>query len=80
MKVSLKMRKRERRKKNNLPPEEEGYEIVEEYHPTLETGKFALLSCVPRSHTLRVKGNIQGQKVMTLVDGGATHNFIDETL
>ena len=35
---------------------------------------------MPRFHTLRLKGNIQGQKVMVLVDGGATHNFIDAAL
>ena len=35
---------------------------------------------MPRFHTLRFKGNIQGQKVTVLVDGGATHNFIDATL
>ena len=31
---------------------------------------------MPIFHTLRIKGNIQGQKVMVLVDGGSTHNFI----
>ena len=35
---------------------------------------------MPRFHTLRLKGNIQGQKVTILVDGGATHNFIYATL
>ena len=29
---------------------------------------------------MRLKGNIQGQKVTVLVDGGATQNFIDAAL
>ena len=29
---------------------------------------------------MRIKGNIQGQKVTIIVDGGATHNFIDAAL
>ena len=43
-------------------------------------GKIAALSGVPRFHTLRLKGNIQGKRVTVLVDDGATHNFIDATL
>jgi hypothetical protein len=35
---------------------------------------------VPRYNTLRLKGLIQGQCMTTLVDGGATHNFIDANL
>ena len=35
---------------------------------------------VPRFHTLRLKGSIQGQKVTVLVDGGATPNFIAANL
>ena len=31
---------------------------------------------MPRFHTLRLKGSIQGQNVIVLVDGGATHKFI----
>ena len=53
-----------------------GYQTVEEEEPTPDTGKIAALSGVPRLHTLRLKGSIQGQKVVVLVDGGATHNFI----
>lgn len=30
--------------------------------------------------TLKVKGSIQGCKVVVLIDGGATHNLIDENL
>ena len=33
-----------------------------------------------RFHTLRLKGNIQGQKVTVVFDGGSNHNFIDTTL
>ena len=44
------------------------------------TGKIAILSGVLRFHSLRLKDKIQGQKVMVLVDCGATHNFIDATV
>ena len=35
---------------------------------------------LPRFHTLRLKGNIQGHKVMVIVDGGANKKFIDASL
>ena len=43
---------------------------------TLE-GFIATLSGVPRFHTLKVKGVVQGHRVGVLIDGGETHNFID---
>ena len=43
---------------------------------TLE-GVIATLSGVCRFHTLRVGGVVHGHRVGVLVDGGATHNFID---
>jgi predicted aspartyl protease len=43
-------------------------------------GTIATLSGVPRYNTLRLKGIVQGQRVTALVDGGATHNFIDASL
>ena len=63
-----------------IAAEYEGYETTKEEHPTLDIGKIAELPGVPRFHTLRLKGSIQGQKVTVLVDGGATHNFIDAIL
>ena len=42
---------------------------------TIET-----LSRVPRYNTLRLKGLIQRKHMTMLVDGGATHNFIDASL
>jgi hypothetical protein len=41
---------------------------------------IATLSGVPRYYTFRIRGILQGQRVTTLIDGGATHNFIDATL
>jgi hypothetical protein len=38
------------------------------------------LSSVPRYDTLRIRGIIQGQWEITIIDGGATHNFIDVSL
>jgi hypothetical protein len=37
---------------------------------------IATLSGVPRYYTFKIKGVFQGQGVTTLIDGGATHNFI----
>jgi hypothetical protein len=30
--------------------------------------------------TLSIRGTIQGKWAITLIDGGATHNFIDDSL
>ena len=38
---------------------------------------MAVLSTVPRYHTIRCKGVVLGQRALVLVDGGATHNLID---
>ena len=35
------------------------------------------MSGVPRFHTLQVRGVVQGHRIGVLIDGGATHNFID---
>jgi hypothetical protein len=43
-------------------------------------GVIATLSGVPRYDTLCIRGIIQGQWEITLIDGGATHNFIDASL
>ena len=40
-------------------------------------GVIATLSGVPRFHTLRVRGVVQGHRVGVLIDGGVTHNFIN---
>jgi hypothetical protein len=54
----------------------------EETKPRREVkgGTITTLSEVPRYNTLRLKGLVQGQRMTTLVDGGATHNFIDVSL
>jgi hypothetical protein len=31
-------------------------------------------------YTFRIRGIMQGQRVTMLINGGATHNFIDSTL
>jgi hypothetical protein len=43
-------------------------------------GVIATLSSVLRYDTLRIRGTIQGQWAIALIDGGATHNFIDTSL
>jgi hypothetical protein len=41
---------------------------------------LASISGVPKYNTFRMRGVLQGQKVSVLIDGGASHNFIDSTL
>jgi hypothetical protein len=41
---------------------------------------IATLSGVPRHDTLRIRWIIQGQWEISLIDGGATHNFIYASL
>jgi hypothetical protein len=41
---------------------------------------IATLSGVPKYYTFRIRGILQGKRVTTLIDGGATHNFIDVAL
>jgi hypothetical protein len=43
----------------------------------LVNGVIATLSGVRRYDTLKIRGIVQGQRAIALVDVGATHNFID---
>ena len=57
------------------------YETVEEEeHPPQTSNKIVVLNGVPCFHTLKPKGVLQGQRITILVDGGATHKFIDAAL
>ena len=60
-------------------------EAVEEESPghdmtTEEKAMLASISGVPKYNTFRMRGLLQGQKVSVLIDGGASHNFIDSSL
>jgi hypothetical protein len=46
----------------------------------MKGGTIETLSGVPKFNTIKLKGLVQGKHITTLVDGGATHNFIDATL
>jgi hypothetical protein len=46
----------------------------------VKRGTIATLSGVPRYNSLRLKGLVQGHRMIALVDGGATDNFIDASL
>ena len=56
-------------------------EVVTEQDSTTE-GKATLasISGVPKFNTFRMRRVFQGQKVSVLIDGGASHNFIDSGL
>jgi hypothetical protein len=41
---------------------------------------LASINGVPKFNTFRMRGVLQGQKVSILIDGGASHNFIDSSL
>jgi hypothetical protein len=45
-----------------------------------EKAALASISGVPKYNTFSMRGVLQGQKVSILIDGGASHNFIDSTL
>jgi hypothetical protein len=47
---------------------------------TNEKVTIASISGVPKFNTFRMRGVLQGQKVSVLIDGGASHNFIDSAL
>jgi hypothetical protein len=66
-------------KKPQIPTEAQP---KEETKPRKEVkgGTIEPLSGVPRYNTLKLKGLVQGQCMTALVDGGATHNFIDASL
>lgn len=49
-------------------------------HPKIEGGTIATLSRVPKYQTFKIKGVIRGQRIIALIDGGATYNFIDVTM
>ena len=34
----------------------------------------------PTANTMRIKGRIQNQEVVSLIDSGSTHNFLDATV
>jgi hypothetical protein len=45
-----------------------------------ERATLASISGVPKYNTFKMRGVLQGQKVSVLIDGGASHNFIDSAL
>jgi hypothetical protein len=53
---------------------------VEEAHDEVKSGDIDTLSIVPRFHTFKIHGVVQGQWVIVLIDSGKTHNFINSTL
>ena len=55
-------------------------ERQEENQPSLVKARMAVLSAVPRYHTIQCKGVVLGQILSVLVDGGATHNLIYENM
>jgi hypothetical protein len=47
---------------------------------TKERYTLASISGVPKYNNFKMRGVLQGQKVSVLIDGGASHNFIDSSL
>ena len=70
----------------NFLYQEKAYETTskegkqEENHPSPDKARMVVLSAVPHYHTIRCKGVVLGQRASVLVDGGDTHNFIDEEM
>jgi hypothetical protein len=62
--------------------EVETTEVTEEEqiigHDSMST--LESISGVPKYNTFRIRGVLRGQRVSVLIDGGASHNFIDVAL
>jgi hypothetical protein len=59
--------------------EEEEEETMHK-HAGIKKVVIASISGVPKFSTFRMRGVLQGQRVTILIDGGASHNFIDVAL
>jgi hypothetical protein len=55
-------------------------EIPGQDNTVKEKATLASINGVPKYNTFRMRGVLQGQKVLVLIDGVASHNFIDSTL
>jgi hypothetical protein len=65
--------------------EAETLEAIEEEVPQLdcvarEKAMLESTSGVPKFNTFRMRGVLHGQRVSVMIDGGASHNFIDAAL
>jgi hypothetical protein len=60
--------------------QEEGEEETVHKQPGIKKAVIASISGVQRFSTFRIRGVLQGQRVTMLIDGGASHNFIDAAL
>jgi predicted aspartyl protease len=68
---------------HDSPKEEQPQSAVQkDESPPTEAKKAVIttLSGVCRYHTFRIKGVVQGHQITSLIDSGATHNFIDAAL
>jgi hypothetical protein len=55
-------------------------EVTGQGSTTEGKGTLASISRVPKFNTFRMRGVFQGHKVLVLINGGASHKFIDSTL
>jgi hypothetical protein len=65
---------------HDSPEEEQPHNEGESPREEPKKVVIATLSGVPKYYTSRIKGVVQGHRITTLIDGGATHNFIVATL
>jgi hypothetical protein len=55
----------------------QGEEVPPHHDAGIKKVTLASISIVPKFNTFRMKGVLQGHRETMLVDGGASHNFID---
>ena len=60
--------------------EVEGDQPKPEPHDTLPEISFHAIAGIEHPQTIRDLGKLKNKSVMVLIDGGSTHNFIDQTI
>ncbi|KAL5554076.1 hypothetical protein UlMin_041477 [Ulmus minor] len=58
----------------------EGAHPEQEHHEVMPEVSFHTIAGTEHPQTIRVLGKLKNKNVMVLIDGGSTHNFIDQAL
>lgn len=64
--------------KNEITMKELIYEVRRETPKDKNRGTLDILKGTSKFLTLKIPSEIKGSQIITLIDGGVTHNFIDK--